>query len=130
MIVTHTKRKNDTYDKQMQWVFDGLLFFTWLWIPMLIIFAVLTALEVGHIPFYANPDPKDMVFANFFIPFIIFSLVGSFVTFPLWLMMAVFGLAGKINLRYVWLRISFFVLCMVILGSMVRAYGLLDWFMD
>ena len=43
----------------LQVIFKIILYLPWIWIALFALFVLGTALQVGHLPSYGQPDPKD-----------------------------------------------------------------------
>jgi hypothetical protein len=41
-------------------VFRTILYLPWIWFAVMAIYVVLAAVQVGHLPRYGQPDPKDV----------------------------------------------------------------------
>jgi hypothetical protein len=56
-------------------VFKGILYLPWVWLLLFLLFVLVTALQVGHLPAYGQPDPKDASLGFLTTPLLILLLV-------------------------------------------------------
>ena len=77
-----SKRKNSEALSIIRF-FNVLTLIPLLTIVSLLAFYLLTALEFGHFPTYANPDPKDSIFSPL-VTLIFIAFLLSISTFPIW----------------------------------------------
>ena len=60
----------------LQVIFKIILYLPWIWMGLFALFVLGTAVQVGHLPTYGNPDPKDAGFVSIlYIPVMIIMLI-------------------------------------------------------
>jgi hypothetical protein len=48
----------------LQVIFKAILYLPWIWMALFALFVLGTAVQVGHLPTYGSPDPKDAGFIS------------------------------------------------------------------
>ena len=64
----------------LQVIFKGILYLPWIWIALFALFVLGAAAQVGHLPAYGQPDPKDAGAISFlYLPVMVtmFLVMGS-----------------------------------------------------
>jgi hypothetical protein len=100
------------------------------WIGLFFAFVFATWLEVGHIPTYGSPDPKDTVLAWLFMPVI-------YLTFPLvmagavtWPILAGLGAVNLLPTKSKLQNLLLLVIPILIILWIRFQTGLFEWFVD
>jgi hypothetical protein len=60
----------------LQVIFKIIIYLPWIWMGLFALFVLGTAVQVGHLPTYGNPDPKDAGFVSIlYMPVMIIMLI-------------------------------------------------------
>jgi hypothetical protein len=51
-----------SYSRFWQALFAGVSCLPWLWLALMVLFVAAVSLQVGHLPTYGRPDPKDTAY--------------------------------------------------------------------
>src|SRR5690606_7277592 len=92
-------KDNSEIARNIRLSFDILSILPYLWLASFTLFVIATWLEVGHLPSYGNPDPKDTALAWLFLPTNYFLLLISIASVPVWGMIAVAGIVKQLPLN-------------------------------
>ena len=49
-------------------IFRVLLYLPWIWLLLFALFVISTAVQIGGLPAYGQPDPKESTFAFLYVP--------------------------------------------------------------
>lgn len=123
----HTKMKNSETLSVVR-LFNLLTLLPLLATITLLTFYILTALEFGHLPTYANPDPKDSLFAPL-ASLILIEILLSISSLPIWITLATY-LRGKLDHKKWVTSINLYILSIICFLVINNFTPIMDWFMD
>lgn len=108
--------------------FNGITLLPLLTISTLLIFYLLTALEVGHLPTYGNPDPKFTTFAPLG-NLVLIGLVVSVATAAFWAVIATY-LGKHYPHQRLWFSFALYILPIVAFFIVNNFTPIMVWLLD
>ena len=118
-------------NKPLQTLWRAICYLPWVWLILLAIFAVGVTIQVGHLPYYGNPDPKDTGILAPLHFLIILGIPTLFASIPIW------GISGIIiklttTYRFRWYDVVLYLLGMFMCGWVTFSdfAGLMTWLAD
>ena len=89
-----TPKGHSVNERMLRWTFRVSSILPAVWICLFFAFVAATWLEVGHIPAYGSPDPKDTLLAWFFMPAVLLMLPLAMASIITWIMLTGLGLVN------------------------------------
>ena len=123
----NTKMKNSDTLSIIRF-FNILTFLPLLTIGTLLVFYLLAALEFGHLPTYANPDPKDSIFSPL-MSLIMIEILLSISTIPIWIATATY-LRKKLEHKRLIIHVNLYMVFMIGFLIINSFTPIMEWFMD
>lgn len=123
---------SDRWTAVMQSIYTVLNYLPWIWLVLFGVFVFSTALSIGHLPTYSNPDPKSMgAISLLYIPTILLMLT-VISTIPAWAVMTLLTLWDKLPLKIEWADAVFYLSGLFFFGVIVMTDigRLMTWLMD
>lgn len=105
---------------------------SWIWLILFSLFVLTTALQVGHLPIYGQPDPKDVgLSVLFYIPTILL-LIWVMVTTPVGLGLAIIRLWKSVPQSIRRQEVLFYLggIGLFYLSVLSDVAGLMTWLAD
>ncbi|MFS4467825.1 hypothetical protein [Maribacter sp. 2210JD10-5] len=99
-----------------------------LFVVSILMFYIHTAVIVGYLPIYGNPDPKDVAIHSFYMPLVYFTLVLWLLSFFVWLLVSsvyMYRLKDGVQIKPLFISFVAHVLAWTIFSSEI-----LNWFLD
>ncbi len=109
-----------------------IVYSPWLWLALFGLFVVGVSLQVGHLPTYGQPDPKDAgAISLLYVP-TIFLLLWVLATVPTALVMVIFAKAAKLTQPFQRRDIIIYLAGMALFALLVfgNVAGLMTWLGD
>ena len=99
-----------------------------LFIIFILSFYIHTAILVGHLPTYANPDPATISIYSFYAPLIYFVLVLWMISFFVWLVISgvyMYEMKESVQIKPLFISFIGHLLAWIVFSSEI-----LNWFLD
>jgi hypothetical protein len=95
----------------------------------LVAFYLLASIEVGHLPVYGNPDPKDSIFAPFMTVIWVAMLMTMF-TLPYGIVFTIFHFVEHQSASTVWTRLAIYIVPIIVFFILNYYSPIMVWFAD
>lgn len=118
-------------NKPLQVVWRTVCYLPWAWLISLAVFALTVTVQVGHFPYYGNPDPKDTGLLTAFYYIVAIGIPLLFASIPVW---GILGIIIKLTTtyRFRWQEVVLYLLGMLICGwvAFTDFASLITWVLD
>ncbi len=122
-------KNSDSYPGATQSIFNAITILPVIVLSLLLGFYLLVAIEFGHLPYYANPDPKDSLFAFLMTP-VILGIMGTIATIPSWLLFILLHFKKKTFIPRLGMKIALYLLPVAVF-LLLNAYSpVVVWLLD
>jgi len=109
-----------------------IVYSPWLWLLLFALYVIGVALQVGHLPTYGQPDPKDAGAISLLYMPTIFLLLWVLATVPTALALALFSKAAKLEQPFQRRDVIVYLVGMALFALVVfgDVAGLMTWLGD
>ncbi len=116
----------------VQIMYRIIIWFPWLWLILFSMFVITTSLQIGHLPTYGQPDPKDAGLSTLFYMPTIVLLIGVVGTTPVGFGLTLIKLWKGFLQSVKWREVIFYLggLGLFYLFVMSDVVGLITWLAD
>ena len=117
--------------KPLQALWRAICYLPWVWLILLALFTLGTTFQVGHLPYYGNPDPKDTgTLVLLYFPIII-GIPTLFASIPIWSIVGVI-IERTTTYRFRWQNVLLYIVGMFMCAwvAFSDVAGLLTWLAD
>lgn len=121
--------KNPSKPIDLAWLYNLLFIVPAVWLMLFGLFVLMVTLEVGHIPTYSNPNPKNTLFGAIFQPILLGSIPMIIVLLGTGLIGLVAEFFGVVMDKFYKWRVA---VCFVVMPVLIMVWksGLTEWLVD
>lgn len=116
----------------LQIMYRVIIWSPWIWLSLFATFVLITSLQIGHLPTYGQPDPKDAGLGTLFYMPTIVLLISVIGTTPVGIVLTLIKLWKGFLQSIRWREVIFYLggLGLFYLFVMSDVVGLITWLAD